>query len=314
MDIMRLSIVSTLYNSAPHIQEFYDRIIRCAQAITPNYELILVNDGSPDASLALALELRERDSRITVIDLSRNFKHHKAMMTGLEHTQGDYVFLIDCDLEEPPETLTAFWEEMQKERDLDVVYGVQGKRKGGWFERISGALFYKTVNCLSEVKIPKNVLTVRLMTSKYTQNLVRYQEREMEFGVVTELVGFKKKGMVIAKSASSPTSYSLMHKFDFWINAITSSSNRPLWIIFYMGLLLTLGSSVAVAWLLVNRFVYGIEVVEGWTSIMISIFFVGGLNMFVMGVIGIYLSKVFIESKRRPYTVIKEIYKSGKSE
>ena len=308
---MRLSLVTTLYNSAPHLLELYERLTKCSQEITHDYEMILVNDGSPDASLELALELYEKDNRVKVIDLSRNFGHHKAKMTGLQHARGEYVFLIDSDLEEPPETLKLFWDEMQKARDLDVVFGVQEKRKGGLLERTSGALFYKIMNVLGEVKIPKNFLTVRLMSRHYTQNLIRYQEREMEFGVLTELVGFRKKSVEVCKLSTSPTNYSLVKKFNLMVNAITSSTNRPLWIIFYLGLGITLASSVYVVWLLINRMVYGLEVVEGWTSIMIAIFFIGGLNMFVLGIIGIYLSKIFIESKNRPYVVIRNIYGSN---
>ena len=305
---MRLSLIATLYNSAPHLNEFYERLTKCAQDITHDYEMILVNDGSPDASLDLALKLFEKDNRVRVIDLSRNFGHHKAKMTGLQHAQGDYVFLIDSDLEEPPETLKLFWDELQKAHDLDVVFGVQEKRKGGWFERVSGALFYKIMNWLGEVKIPENFLTVRLMTRKFTQNLIQYQEREMEFGVLTELVGFRKKSMVVHKLSTSPTNYSLPKKFNLMVNAITSSTNRPLWVIFYLGLGITLASSAYIVWLFINRFVYGMEVVEGWTSIMVSIFLIGGLNIFVLGIIGIYLSKVFIETKQRPYSIIRQIY------
>jgi putative glycosyltransferase len=311
---MYLSLVSTLYNSASHLNEFYERLTQSVQQFTHDYEIILVNDGSPDSSLELALKLLEQDNRVKVVDLSRNFGHHKAIMTGLEHARGEYVFLIDCDLEEPPETLRLFWDEMQKARDLDVVFGVQRQRKGGLFERISGALFYKVMNIFGDVKIPKNFLTVRLMNRHYTQNLIRYQEREMEFSVLTELVGFNKKSMVVNKSSISPTTYSLAKKFSLLVNGVTSSTSRPLWMIFYLGLAITLGSTAYIVWLFVNRFVYGMEVVEGWTSIMVSIFLIGGLNMFVLGIIGIYLSKIFIESKSRPYTVIKKIYQTEKNE
>ena len=142
---MRLSIVTTLYNTELHLLEFYERITKCAQGITHDYELILVNDGSPDNSLELAVSLHEKDQRVKVVDLSRNFGHHKAMMVGLEYAQSDYVFLIDSDLEEPPETLKLFWEEIQGAKDFDVVFGVQEKRRGGWLERISGTLYYKVV-------------------------------------------------------------------------------------------------------------------------------------------------------------------------
>ncbi len=309
--IMLLSIVATLYNTEPHLLEFYQRITQCAQEITHDYELILVNDGSPDNSLELAVSLHEKDQRVKIIDLSRNFGHHKAIMTGLSYAQSDYVFLIDSDLEEPPETLKVFWEEIQGAKDFDVVFGVQGKRRGGLLERFSGTLYYKLVNWLSDVKVPENFLTVRLMTQNYTRNLVQYKERELNFSVLTELVGFKKKKIVVEKSITGPTNYSTLKKFSVLVNAITSSTNRPLWLIFYLGLTITLCSSIFVIKLLIDRGLYGVGLV-GWTSVIVSIFFFGGLIIFVLGIIGIYLSKVFVESKQRPYVVIRNIYGSNR--
>jgi putative glycosyltransferase len=302
--------VSTLYNTEPHLLEFYERITKCAQEITHDYELILVNDGSPDNSLELAVALHEKDQRVKVIDLSRNFGHHKAMMIGLEYAQSDYVFLIDSDLEEPPETLKLFWEEIQDCKDFDVVFGVQGKRRGGWLERISGTLYYKVVNWLSDVQVPENFLTVRLMTQNYTKNLVQYKERELNFSTLTELVGFKKKKIVIEKSITGPSNYSAFKKFSILVNALTSSTNRPLWLIFYLGLAITLVSSIFVVKLLIDRGLYGVGL-AGWTSVIVSIFFFGGLIIFVLGIIGIYLSKIFVESKNRPYVVIRNIYGSN---
>ena len=308
---MLLSIVATLYNTEPHLLEFYQRITQCAQEITHDYELILVNDGSPDNSLELAVSLHEKDQRVKIIDLSRNFGHHRAMMTGLSYALSDYVFLIDSDLEEPPETLKVFWEEIQGAKDFDVVFGVQGKRRGGWLERVSGTLYYKLVNWLSDVKVPENFLTVRLMTQNYTRNLVQYKERELNFSVLTELVGFKKKKIVVEKSITGPSNYSTFKKFSVLVNAITSSTNRPLWLIFYLGLAITLCSSIFVIKLLIDRGLYGVGLV-GWTSVIVSIFFFGGLIIFVLGIIGIYLSKVFVESKQRPYVVIRNIYGSNR--
>ena len=304
---MRLSIVSTLYNSAPHLIEFYERITQCAQDITHDYELILVVDGSPDNSLELAVSLHEKDQRVKVIDLSRNFGHHKAMMIGLEYAQSDYVFLIDSDLEEPPETLKIFWEEIQNSKDFDVVFGVQEKRKGGWLERFSGTLYYKVVNGLSDVKIPENYLTVRLMTQRYTRNLVQYRERELNFSVLTELVGFKQKSMAVQKSSTSPSTYSIARKFSVLVNTVTSSTNQPLWIIVYLGAAITLVSTIFVVKLLIDEGLHGVGL-AGWTSVIVSIFFFGGLIIFILGIIGIYLSKIFIESKNRPYAVIRKVY------
>jgi putative glycosyltransferase len=304
---MRLSIVSTLYNSAPHLIEFYERITQCAQDITHDYELILVNDGSSDNSFELAVSFHEKDQRVKVIDLSRNFGHHKAIMTGLSYAQSDYVFLIDSDLEEPPETLNLFWEEIHGSKGLDVVFGIQEKRRGGWFERISGSIFYGFINLISDIKIPRNFLTVRLMTARYTKNLIRCREREINFSTLTELTGFKQKAIPVKKGSRSPSNYSFLKKFSILVNAVTSSTIRPFWIIFYLGLVITLGSSVFILKLLIDRGVYGIGL-QGWTSVVVSIFFFGGLIIFVLGILGIYLSKIFVESKNRPYTVIRELH------
>ena len=149
---MKLSIVTTLYKSSKYVDEFYERISKEAQKITNDYELIFVDDGSPDDSLEKAITLYQKNEKVRIIELSRNFGHHKAIMTGLSHAQGDFVFLIDVDLEERPELLSEFWHELQNDEGLDLVYGVQEKRKGRLFERVSGYFYYKLINHLSDIK------------------------------------------------------------------------------------------------------------------------------------------------------------------
>lgn len=144
---MKLSIVSTLYQSSPYIDEFIRRVSVCAQQITEAYEIILVNDGSPDDSLHKALIAQRQDTHLKIVDLSRNFGHHEAGMAGLEQAQGEFVFLIDSDLEENPELLLQFWSELTRRPDVDVIYGIQEQRKGGWFEQFSGYLFYIIFLC-----------------------------------------------------------------------------------------------------------------------------------------------------------------------
>src|SRR5262245_28298174 len=139
---MQLSIVSTMYCSAFYLPEFYERVSASARALTDDYELVFVNDGSPDESLAIATTLCRADRHVKVVDLSRNFGHHPAIMTGLAHTTGNWVFLIDCDLEESPELLKEF-HKAQVSSYADVIFGVQDRRRGGVFDRLWGALFYK---------------------------------------------------------------------------------------------------------------------------------------------------------------------------
>lgn len=150
---MNLSIVTTLYRSEPYIGDFYRRISAAAKQLTDKYELIFVNDGSPDHSLDVVLSLAAGDPRIVVIDLSRNFGHHKAIMTGLARAQGERVFLIDSDLEEDPELLIEFSNHMQLTH-ADVVFGVQKHRAGSLFRRLTGSAFYKLFALLSDLRVP----------------------------------------------------------------------------------------------------------------------------------------------------------------
>ena len=310
---MKLSIVTTLYKSSLYVNEFYERASKQAQKITDNYEIIFVDDGSPDDSLQKCIALHKHDQKVTIIELSRNFGHHKAMMTGLSHAKGDFVFLIDSDLEEEPELLGSFWQELQNNEDLDLVFGVQERRKGKWFERFSGYLFFKVLNSLNDTKTPENFLTVRLMRKNFLDNLISFKEKEVVFSVINSLTGFKSKKYLVKKEANSPSTYSLRMKFKLLLDSIVSSTPKPLWIIFNVGLLITLASSVYIFFLMYNKF-FNDAIVDGWTSVMILISFFGGLIIFFLGIIGLYLSKVFIEVKQRPYSIIRKKYQSNVDE
>ena len=229
---MKLSIVATLYQSALHLEEFHARAGRAAKALVGNdYEIVLVNDGSPDDSLSIAISLSEADAHVIVVDLSRNFGHHKAMMTGLDYAQGDLVFLIDSDLEEEPELLARFHEILQT-GEHDVVYGVQNKRKGDLFERVSGSLFYTVFNFLAGINLPRNLITVRLMRSNYVNALLAHKEREINISGLWAITGFDQTATHVNKLNNSPTTYSIRHKLSILVNAITSFSNAPLVMIF----------------------------------------------------------------------------------
>ena len=304
---MKLSIVTTLYKSSPYIIEFYTRITKEAKKITREYEIIFVDDGSPDDSLDKVISLHQKDTKVKVIELSRNFGHHKAILTGLSYAKGKYIFLIDSDLEEEPELLSIFWKELHKDQELDVVYGVQKIRRGGWFERVSGNIFYKTLNFFTGIQIPKNFLTIRLMTQKYVLSLISFQEKEVIFSIISVLTGFKTKKFITNKLNHSPTTYSISSKFKLLFKTISASSPRPLWLAFNSGVFIILSAIFYIIYLIYRKFVYGIGI-DGWTSVMVSIIFFGGLIIFFLGIIGVYLAEVFIEVKNRPITIIKNTH------
>ena len=280
--------------------------------MTEDYEIIFVNDGSEDDSLEVVRRLIPEDHRIKVIDLSRNFGHHKAMMTGLSFAKGDYVFLIDSDLEEQPEWLLSFKEQMEKSK-CDVVYGVQAKRKGGFVERYGGKVFDHFFRFCTGFGLPNAVVTARLMTKSYVDALLKFKERELFLLGIWHLTGFHQESHVINKLNLSDTTYSFGLRLRLMINAITSFSDRPLMGIFYFGLFISLGAFISGLYLLLNKLL-GSGVLMGWTSIMISIWLLSGLVILFMGIIGIYLSKVFSESKQRPLTIVRQVYEQQHKE
>ncbi len=302
-----ISVVSSLYNSGPYVSEFHSRIVATLRSLGVNYEIIFVNDGSPDDALQQAVDVQSGDPNVTVVDLSRNFGQHKATMTGMGYAGGDFVFVIEIDLEEQPEWLSMFFDELTSDEALDVVYGVQKTRKGGWFERVSGSLFYKSFNLFSDTKIPENHITVRLMTKRYVEALLAHRDRELFLGGVYELVGFDKKSLPVTKLSHSETTYSIRRKLVLFVNAITSFSTSPLAAIFWAGMLVSL-FSLAIFVYVISKWMIG-AILPGWTSLIASIWFVGGLLMLSISVIGIYLKKVLEEVKDRPYTVVKKVYK-----
>jgi len=304
---MKLSVVTTLFYSSSFVQEFYNRIVNSIKKITNEYEIIFVNDGSPDNSLTNALQLVELDNNIKIIDLSRNFGHHKAMMTGLFHAIGDYVFMIDSDLEEIPELLNIYWKEMISNPHADVVYGILKDRQGGIFKRTTGSIFYRILNYLSAEDMPKNISFSRLMTKRYVKCLTEYTEREMYIGGLWHIVGFNQIPIMIDKSFKGVSSYTLQKKISMMINAVTSFSNKPLIFIFNTGFFIFFLSCCFSLYFLVRKFFFG-AVLSGWTSLILSLWLLSGLIILCLGIIAIYLSKIFIETKNRPYSIVKEIY------
>jgi putative glycosyltransferase len=295
-----------LYRSAPHIDEFYARVTAAAASIATTFEIILVNDGSPDDSLAKARQLVEHDDRVRVVDLARNFGHHKAMMTGLGYARGSLVFLIDSDLEEDPELLATFADTLRRTH-ADVVYGVQRERRGGLLDRWSGWMFFKLFNLLSDVAIPENLVTVRLMTKRYVRALTAHTERETTIAGLWAIAGFAQVAVPIDKHARSQTTYSFGHKADVLVNSITSFSSRPLVLIFYLGVAIGALSSAAAVYLVIRRVFFGV-LLPGWPSLIVSVWLLGGLMLASIGIVGIYLSKIFIETKQRPYTIVRDVY------
>lgn len=305
---MRLSIVTTMYMSEPYVLEFYRRARAAADKITPDVEIIFVDDGSPDAALQQAVSLLDSDPCVRVIQLSRNFGHHKAMMTGLAHATGDLVFLIDSDLEEDPALLEPFYEKLIS-TGADVVFGCHARRPGGWLRNFGPKIHYRASALLCDPPLHENTLTVRLMTADYVRSLVQHQERELSIAGLWQITGFYQVPMSVNKAWKGTTTYTFRRKVATLVDNVTSFSNKPLVFIFYLGAAIFIISSSAAGYLIIDRIFFR-ALQAGWASVIVSIWMLGGVTIFCIGLVGIYVSKVFIETKQRPYTIIRRIYGS----
>ncbi len=307
---MTLSVVTTLYSSAPYIEEFYRRVLTQIQDLQVDYEIVFVDDGSPDNALEVAVQIAQQDPHVSVVELSRNFGHHKAMMTGLSEARGDLIFLIDVDLEEPPEILGEFYRQL-REKSVDIVFGVQQERHGPWYQRVSGEAFYHLYNLLSTNVIPRNQLRARLMTRRYLDALLKHREQLFMIEILCNLTGFKQIAYPMNKTGyKGVTSYTLRRRIRLFINGITMSSNRPLIFIGYIGALIVCLAAMYSLFVLIE-YLFGVATPDGWTSLIISTWFLGGLTIFTLGIIATYLSVMFEEIKGRPYSIIAKVHRGS---
>jgi len=307
--IPRLSVVTSVYRSARFIPTFIDETIAAIKkAGIAHYEIVFVNDGSPDDSIEHLLRARSGNPSIKIVDLSRNFGHHKAVMAGLSYAKGELTFIIDCDLEVRPGVLQSLLDTLQR-TDADVVYGIQGKRKGALIERAGGALFWRLFNRLSETKIPANVLSERLMTRRYVDALLSMGDRNVFLGGMMYWSGFRQIAVLIEKSQREGAStYSFRKRLALLLEAVTSFSTVPLKLVLGGGVALTLCAILAGIALLIRKMLHPEAVLLGFTSLMLVIIGMGGIIITVLGVIGLYISRIYTQTQNRPLFIVREFH------
>ena len=306
---IEISIVSTMYRSRPFLETFLDECLQALEEIgSTDFEILLVNDGSPDDSLAYALERRNDIPQLVVVDLSRNFGHHHAALAGLQHASGELIFLIDCDLEVRPGVLPGFLKKL-RESGSDMVYGYQESRKGHWFEQLSGGFFYRGFNLLSDTRIPSNIVTERVMTRRFLNALLQMGDYNLFLGGMMSWTGFTQVGMPVTKEQrGGKSTYSLARRIGVMVNAVSSFSSQPLVWLFNAGVSITVLSFAYVAYLVMRKLMFG-DALLGFTSVMAFMAIILGILTTAIGIVGIYLGKVFNQVQNRPSYIVRDIYR-----
>jgi dolichol-phosphate mannosyltransferase len=301
-----LSVVVPVYNEEENIPVLYDRLVRVLEGASIDFEIVLVDDGSCDQSISKIKEIAASDERVRVVELARNFGHQIAITAGLDFARGKAVAVMDADLQDPPEVLPAFvakWRE-----GYDVVYAVRARRQETWLLRASYAAFYRLLRRVANVEIPLDAGDFCVMDRGVVDLLKSMPERNRFVRGIRSWVGFNQVGLPFERHAryAGRSKYTIGRLTILALDGLISFSYVPLRIIALLGLSVSLLSLLMAVFFFVKKLFYGLNP-PGFASIMVSIFFLAGIQLITLGVIGEYIGRIFEEAKRRPLYILRRL-------
>ena len=303
---MQYAVVIPVFNEQENIAELYQRLTAVMQGLGGSYQIILVDDGSTDQSFSMMKALHEQDSRVKVVNLSRNFGHHLALTAGIDYANGDAVILMDADLQDQPEEIPKLMEKFNE--GYDVVYGVRKNRKESLTRRLASNLFMVTMNRVGGSGHFATGGVFRVMGRQVKDELQRCRETSRLITGLVGWLGFSQVGVEVEHGAryAGQTKYNTWRLIKLLLNTLTSFSYLPLQLATYLGLLKALLSVCLGAYIVLRWIFVGIPV-TGFTSTIVAILFLGAVQLIVLGLIGEYVGRVYTESQGRPLYVVREI-------
>lgn len=302
---MELSIVSPVYRGELMLDELVRRIHAAVSPLTADYDIVLVNDCSPDRSWEKIVQICSSDKRVKGINLSRNFGQPYAITAGLSYAKGNYVAVIDCDLQNKPEDLPALYRKAKE--GYDIVSARRVVREDTFLKRMSSAVFHRVYDFLSGFDTDKAVAEFGIYSQKVVQVYCSIPEYSRSFVELVHTLGFRKSTVDVRheQRLEGKSSYDLRRLLTLSYNSIISNSNRPLHLAVSLGLVMSVLSFLMAIYNVFAKF-YGLNEVAGYTSTIFSIWFVGGILLFMMGVLGLYIGKIFDQVKGRPVFIVSE--------
>ncbi len=303
---MELSVIIPIFNEEDNLLLLHQRLSKTLNSITDDFEIIFVNDGSKDRSLSIIKDLSATNSHIKYIDFSKNFGHQVAVFAGLEHAKGNAIVIIDADLQDPPELIQDLYAKFKE--GYEVVFAQREKRLGeSWHKLLTAKIYYRLLNKLSEVNIPLDTGDFRILSSKVRDIVVAMPEQNKFLRGQIAWTGFNQTSILYKReeryAGSTSYPYSKMIKFAF--DGITSFSNLPLRLATYLGFIVSFITFILILYTLYQK-IFKLNVVQGWSSLMISILFIGGVQLICLGIIGEYLGRILDNVKKRPLYIVKE--------
>lgn len=299
-----ISIVVPVYNEEGNLQALYDRLGAVLKPLNLSYEIIMVDDGSADRSPAIIAELHKKDPRVKLIGFSKNFGHMIALSAGLDHASGNAVITMDADLQHPPQLIPELIKKWRS--GAEVVNTLRKDTKGaGIFKNISARFFYWLINRIAKIDLPANAADYRLLDRKVVEALKSVRERSRFLRGLIRWVGFRQESVEYEADPrfSGKTKYSFGRMISFALDGITSFSSFPLRLATYLGLAIALFSFLYILYAIYIR-LFTSQAIAGWTSVLVAVLFIGGIQLIFLGVIGEYLSRVYEETKQRPLYIV----------
>ena len=302
-----VSVVVPVFDERDTVGEMYQRLAAVFDVLEGvSGQFVFVDDGSSDDTLELLRALAAGDGRVRVVGLSRNFGHQAAITAGLDHAAGDAVVLIDGDLQDPPEVIPAMIERWRA--GADVVYGARSVRHGeSLFKRASAKLFYRVVGRLSDTPLPFDAGDFRLLDRAVADVLRDMREEARYLRGMVAWAGFRQEAVPYERDEryAGETKYSMGKMVKLALDGVTSFSSRPLVLAAQLGATITVGAFIYLVWIVANRLTDPHSVVAGWTSVLVAILFLGGVQLLSIGILGVYVGRVFSASKERPLYVVR---------
>lgn len=299
-----LSIVIPVFNEEKSIQLMYDRLVASLLSVTPNFEIIYVNDGSKDNSFLELMRLSKVDSRVKFISFSRNFGHQISVTAGLDYSSGAAVVIIDGDLQDPPEVIPQMFAKYQE--GFEVVYGQRIKRKGeGVFKKITAKYFYRILKKITSIEIPVDTGDFRLIDRKVVKDLKNMPEQNKFLRGQIAWLGYRQTSVCFERDERKygETGYPFSKMLKFALDGITGFSDVPLQFVTKIGVLISFVSFLVILYAIFSHFVLE-QTITGWTSLIISSMFIGGVQLFSIGIIGEYISRINKNVQNRPLYII----------
>ena len=300
-----ISTVVPVYGCSEALNELCERLIQSLSRITKQFEVVLVNDACPQNSWDRIQSICLKHKQIKGINLSRNYGQHQAITAGLDHAKGDAVVVMDCDLQDQPEEIIKLYQYMQN--GYDVVFGRRVHRSDSFLKRISSSLFYKFYNYFTESEFDGTIANFSIAKRKVIDSVCRMREQSRSYPLLLNWTGFNIGYVDIehADRKHGKTSYTVTRLLNFALDCIISQSNKPLRLSIQLGFIISIASFILGLYFLLKKLLYGIPI-QGWASIIVTLFFVTGLIMMNLGVVAVYIGRIYNETKRRPLYIIKD--------